>query len=78
MTDKELRAYAEKLLRNANLPRCPYLRRRFMDPDVQSLFTDALYRRLIELRAKAQAERHLCYLGRHLGGSSAANPLDHD
>lgn len=67
MTEKELRAFVEKLVRDADV-----LRGR----ELPSHFIDAVYRRLIDFRAKAQAERHLYYLGRHLSGrSSAANPL---
>ena len=80
MTDKELRAFAEKLVRDyvqglAPPRQADLLRGR----DIPKQFIDAAYQSLVHFRAKMQAERHLCYLGRRLGASSsAANPLDHD
>ena len=74
MTDKELRALVEKLVRDA-MRDTDVLR----GQDIPKQFIDAAFRQLVDFRAKMQAERHLCYLGRHLGGSSsAANPPDHD
>lgn len=77
MTDKELRAFAEKLVRDYVRDLAPprqadLLRGR----DVPKQFIDAAYQSLVHFRSKMQAERHLCYLGRHLGDTS--NPPDHD